>query len=161
MDPESAVLQSLISLLLYIFHFIHSFFLFLFFSLSLVYYSDINYFFKLNKMSCRADYRFHLSWLQSWEPTSYNVSKTSINLNKDKTIYRAACGKLLNEFRLRVWVATHICAHVCIDIGEPNETKAKMPEWESDWEARNEMKVLKCETEKPTEGIWIENYIYL
>lgn len=32
MDPESAVLQSLISLLLYIFHFIHSFFLFLSFS---------------------------------------------------------------------------------------------------------------------------------
>lgn len=66
--------------------------------------SDINYFFKLNKMSCRDDYRFHLNWLQKWEPTSYNVSKNTINLNKDKTINRTACGKLLNEFRHHVYL---------------------------------------------------------
>lgn len=79
-------------------------------------------------MSCRDDYRFHLNWLQKWEPTSYNVSKNTINLNKDKTINRTACGKLLNEFRHHVYLCRRmggldICKDACdhTNVLHPNE----------------------------------------
>lgn len=64
-----------------------------------------SYFFKLNKMSCRVDYRFHLNWLQSWAHTSYNVS------------IRICCKWTINDFaneEERKWNTIHMWVYVCV-----------------------------------------------